>query len=387
MKLIQDDDKCTGCAACINICPKDAINMVMREGFYYPQIDEQKCIECDMCKKYCPVSDEYSVMEKELVGYAAKTRDNIREKCSSGGVFSKIAEYVLENDGYICGAAYDRDFNVRHKLINQKKALYELLGSKYVQSEIGFVFREIEERLKENKMVLFSGTPCQTHGLKRYLGNDYENLICVDLICHGVPSPVMWKKYLDEVMNKKKNLVEINMRDKCSGWLEANFSYRFSYADGVDICLHNSKVPYQKCFVGDIALRESCYKCKYRKHFHPQTDIVIGDFWGIEIMYPELCDEKGVSIAYACSEKGEHILHKADLLLDEVDLYRVLENNAGALKNPPISRHRLKKYFMKLMIDSSFVYAYRMIKIPLLGAKVSDRIINVLESAREKCKF
>lgn len=199
--MIQLDKKqtCTGCHACAAKCPKQCIKMISdTEGFWYPQIDEEECINCGLCERVCPIitpikfEDPFSPM-----AYACYNRDEkVRLASSSGGIFTLIAEAVLKQGGVVFGAGFDEDFNVCHQCVERVEDLDKLRMSKYVQSKIGETYREAENFLKENRLVLFTGTPCQIGGLKAYLGKSYDNLITQDIICHGVPSPMVWEDYL-----------------------------------------------------------------------------------------------------------------------------------------------------------------------------------------------
>ena len=216
-------DQCTGCEACANICPKDCISMVENaEGFLFPKIDSGKCVGCELCEKACPVLSPIPIhkTQEDVKVYALIHKDeDVRSHSSSGGAFSAIADFVLEQGGVVFGAAFDENFEVHHICVDKPEDLYKLRGSKYVQSRIGDAYRQAKEKLQQGRLVFFTGTACQTSGLLGFLGRDYENLITQDLICHGVPSPLAWRKYIQLNRRWAKSEVEhIFFRDKIFGW-------------------------------------------------------------------------------------------------------------------------------------------------------------------------
>ena len=210
--LSTKTDECVGCGACENVCPVKAISMQENEeGFLYPVVDSDLCVSCNKCNHVCPVqkNEKKAVVSK---AYAAWNKDDaILRGSSSGGVFSILAQYVLRKGGVVCGAAFDEGNVVKHILVENAADLEKLRGSKYVQSEIGHIFVQIKDLLKSGRQVLFSGTPCQVAGLNSYLEKDFDNLLTVDVACHGVPSPKVWQKYIFEL---GKDVSQFNFRDK-----------------------------------------------------------------------------------------------------------------------------------------------------------------------------
>lgn len=215
----NDKQNCCGCSACYNICPTNCIQMIEdAEGFIYPKIDEKSCIDCKLCKIVCPVLNGKE-QTKMPVFYGSKNKDNeIRLKSSSGGIFFSIAEYVISNGGMVFGAAFDNNMALEHIEVENVEGIYKLMGSKYLQSNIKNTYVRAEQYLKDNKIVLFTGTPCQISGLKTFLQKDYENLYLVDVVCHGVPSPKVFREYMKELnaINKSK-IKDIHFRDKRLG--------------------------------------------------------------------------------------------------------------------------------------------------------------------------
>lgn len=328
---------CTGCHACVSICPKKYILMKdAGEGFLFPIIDTEKCIHCNQCERVCPIlQDESQSSNTQTFAIKSKEEDE-RRKSTSGGVFPLLAEQVLDKEGVVFGAAYDENFAVKHIAVTDRTKLPLLQGAKYVQSTIGNCFIEAEKELKSGRHVLFSGTPCQCAGLKSFLKKDYANLITVDLICHGVPSPKLWQDYIDYRSareNNGKRPLKINMRSKVSGWSRYGYSTEFNYGHGKITQIHNSQDLFMKAFVGNICLRTSCSKCK-AKGVERCTDFTLGDYWGIWNQHPEFDDNKGTSVVFVHSPKGmallEQIQDKMECLkVDVEDAYR--EN--GSLVN------------------------------------------------------
>lgn len=303
---------CTGCHACASICPKKCIVMKdAGEGFLFPVIDLESCVQCGRCKNVCPVLHEQK-KSTHTQAFAMKSRDeNERKNSTSGGVFSLIAKRVIDEGGIVYGAAYDENFSVRHISVEDDGRLTFLQGAKYVQSTIGTTFMEIEKELKRGRQVLFSGTPCQCVGLKAFLGKEYDNLLTVDLICHGVPSPKVWQTYIDYRSGKENNgkrPVKINMRSKASGW--SKYSAEFDYGEGNITRVQNNQDLFIRAFIGNICLRGSCSDCA-AKGVERCTDLTLGDYWGVWNQHPEFDDNKGVSIVFVHSEKGKNALQRA----------------------------------------------------------------------------
>lgn len=296
-------EKCTGCAACYNICPFKAIKMEYdNEGFLYPKINERTCRKCGLCKKVCPevVFCDASTPIQSL--FAKYKDDNIRLKSTSGGVFSALAEYVLNKNGIVYGAAFNEKFTVYHKFISKIQNIDELRGSKYTQSEIGYTFCEIKKYLDNNIWVLFTGTPCQCSGLKNYLRKDYSKLIVCDLVCYGVPSPKIFKEFINYIENKYHDKVKKYVfRDKENGWSKGKS--KITLLNGKDIKNPYVLHTFDELFWSNLILRPSCYNCKYHS-LDRYGDVTIGDFWGIDLIDSTLNDEKGISLVFLNTLKG-----------------------------------------------------------------------------------
>ena len=312
LAMFQIPLTCTGCHACASICPKECIVMKdTGEGFLFPVVDLESCVQCGRCEKVCPVLHEQK-KSTHTQAFAMKSKDeDERRNSTSGGVFSLIAKQVIDAGGIVYGAAYDDNFSVRHISIEDDGRLTFLQGAKYVQSVIGTTFMEIEKELKRGRQVLFSGTPCQCVALKAFLGKEYDNLLTVDLICHGVSSPKVWQTYIDYRSGKENNgkrPVKINMRSKASGW--SRYSTEFDYGEGKITRIQNNQDSFIRAFIGNICLRGSCSDC-VAKGVERCTDLTLGDYWGVWNQNPEFNDDKGVSIVFAHSEKGKKALQQA----------------------------------------------------------------------------
>lgn len=308
--MLPKSDMCTGCGACSAACPKDCIRMKAdAEGFLYPRIDLTRCVDCRKCEKVCPV-----VHKPETVGdpqfYAAKNLDSdVRQQSSSGGVFTALAAAVLQKGGAVCAAVYNEEYAVEHRIAYTVEELASMRGAKYSQSHAGHLFRQLKELLNGSTPVMFVGTPCQCAGLKAYLGREYEHLLLVDMICHGVPAPTAWKNYVNQrekTDSDGSRIASIDQRDKSTGWSSYAYSVTFRYANGNVYSVHQGADPYMKGFVGDLYLRPSCSGCSF-KGVSRCSDLTMGDCWGIWDSHPEFDDNKGTSLLLIQSEKGQQM--------------------------------------------------------------------------------
>jgi len=320
---IKNKKKCTGCSACCSICPTKAISMLEdNEGFVYPVIDEAKCIKCGACKKICPCLNNIESTNFDvptvLAAWSLDSRN--KETSSSGGCFYELAKYVINQGGLVVGAAFDEDLNVVHKVVDNIVGLNELKGSKYVQSRIGDCYIKVKKYLDEYKKVLFVGTPCQVAGLYAFLkNNQYDNLYTADLICHGVPSTKVYRKYLEELSKKYKSKpISLTFRDKSSGWKRYKFKINFENKQYIKSASYDI---YMRAFLSNICLRPSCYECKFSK-LPRVADITLGDFWGIENIDAKLDDDTGTSELVINSQKGKEMLSNVEdnIFVKEVKL-------------------------------------------------------------------
>lgn len=303
--LFENKADCCGCSACYSACPIKAISMVEdEEGFLYPHINNSKCIDCGLCIKMCPNINK-NECGKTSSFYAVKHKqEDIRSVSSSGGIFSAMAQTIISSGGVVYGATYDKMFSVRH-LRTTDEDWTRLRTSKYVQSDMGDNFVDVKEDLLRGNEVLFTGTPCQIAGLKNYLSDvDTDKLITSDLVCHGVPSPGIWREYLEYISKKTKSTIgKVNFRNKNGcGW--HNSTIKIESTNG-DVLLDESKSQdfFYRLFFNHLILRPCCYSCQYA-NLNRVGDITIGDYWGIENHYPEFDDDRGVSLVMINTDKG-----------------------------------------------------------------------------------
>lgn len=341
---IVDNKDCTGCWGCANICPKSCITMkTNKEGFDYPIVNEDDCIKCKKCIDACPILHK-SEVDNNPIAYACFNKDEeVRRESSSGGIFTLIATNIIEDNGVVFGARFNDLFEVEHNYIESVEDIKVFRGSKYVQSKMGYTFTKVKKFLEDGRKVLFSGTPCQVGGLKSFLGKEYENLICIDIICHGVPSPLAWKKYKNEISSGKK-ITDVSFRDKTYGWKD--YSFRVDFEDGTRYFEKGAENKYIRGFIGDIYLRNSCYQCKF-KTLHRQSDLTLADFWGIENINKDMDDGKGTSFIIVNSEKGNHILQrtKGQIEVEKTDLEESIKYNMSAVRAS--YRNTRREYFFR----------------------------------------
>lgn len=300
--------QCYGCSACQHICPVQAIEMKADdEGFYYPVVDEEKCINCGKCRKGCP-----GINEKDMSGtaspdcYALWAEDRVRMGSSSGGAFTLLAKAILEEEGVVCGVAMDEKFYVHHIIVDSVNDLEPLRGSKYVQSDLEDNFPKIKAYLEQGRKVMFVGTPCQVAGLKSYLQGNTENLLAVDLVCHGPTSQMVLDRYLEESFGKE-NIKRIKFRPKNYGYNGTTLEVLLN--DGQKYMGSGNLDPFEKGCYRSLMLRRTCQDCKFAE-IPRQGDLTIGDFWGIGLYKEELNDGRGTSVVLVNNEKGQEYLKK-----------------------------------------------------------------------------
>lgn len=341
MIRIREKHSCCGCQACAQICPKGCITMTADgEGFLYPVVDEAACVQCGLCEKVCPVLHTTEKKKNLPKAYAAYNLDeDVRLASSSGGVFTLLAEYVLGQDGIIYGAAMD-GIRVKHVRVADREDLQLLRGSKYVQSDIGQTYIQAKDDLDAGKTVLFTGTPCQIEGLKMYLRKGYETLITMDIICHGVPSPMVWEKYV-ALQEKEAGASATRMffRHKKYGWKD--FAMLLKFANKTEyVCRHGEDL-FMKAFLYDLCLRPSCYQCSFKKE-NRVSDITVADFWGIDEVCLEMDDDKGTSLVMVHTERGSEIFNRLfeKMRCREVDFTEATRYNLAMIRSVAMPKHR-----------------------------------------------
>ena len=329
MIKITDPKQCCGCTACASICSHNAITMQPDNlGFLYPIVDNDKCVDCGLCEKVCAFNDNYDKSQnlQKLDTYAVRHKDiHEVETSRSGAAFIAISDYILDNGGIVYGVGYKNHFRVVHKRATTKEERNEFKGSKYVQSDINGVFHQIKKDLNDGLTVLFSGTPCQTAGLNSYIGKKLrKNLILVDIVCHGVPSPFIWSDYLKYIEKKQgSKIYSVNFRDKNKfGWKAHKETFRF-------INKEISTRSFTFLFYKNIMMRHSCGVCHYCNTCRP-SDITLADFWGWEKTNFNLnADNKGVSLLLINTPKGQEIFNNVKDMMNtmSVQLQKALQPN------------------------------------------------------------
>ncbi len=355
MIVIKDKKRCCGCYACANVCPKSCISMKRdEEGFSYPEVDVSRCVNCGVCERVCPVLNPFAPLpDAELDALPAHALrindDSVFMDSSSGGVFSAFAMHVISKGGVVFGAAWAPDWTVRHAFAETEGSLAKFRGSKYLQSEIGDCYKVAKKFLSGGRLVLFSGTPCQIAGLKRYIGREPENLITIDIACAGVPSPEVWESCLADMTGGKIfGLKGVKFRKKLDvgGRLDSRV-FSLEFEDGEVRYMPYSEVPYLNLFGRNLVMRPSCHACAF-KWLRSGSDIILGDFWGIEKFVETANAVEGVSLAVAKTPKGHALLD--GLMPEFTGIYtakfgEVVELSAGICKTAP--EHPERDLFFK----------------------------------------
>ena len=340
---ITDKDNCTGCRSCELACPKNCIQMSPDdEGFLYPTVDKSNCIDCGLCDKICHMQKE-SDSTKDFGGeifVGINNNESERLTSSSGGIFSLLAKRVFSLGGVVYGVGFDSDFNVIHKRCDSISSIGELRGSKYVQSDLSDTFALAKKDLTNGIVVLFTGTPCQIGALKSYLGKEYENLYTQSFICHGVPSPLVWRKFVDYVSSSEnKKIKKISFRDKTYGW--KRFSMKIVFEDDTSIVKTLDKDIYLQLFLKNTCLRPSCHDCHYKTfEAHSLSDITLADWWGMpQGILPPAEDDKGASIIIANTPKGKQLLDSVndDITLASASYEQTVSRNSAYSYSVPIT--------------------------------------------------
>lgn len=400
MIKITKKENCVGCNACVQRCPRQCISMVNDEqGFFYPKVEVSLCIECGLCEKVCPVINQYEPRDP-ISTYAAKNNDEeIKLNSSSGGVFYALAKSIIDEGGVVFGVRFDSKWEVVHDYTEKIEGIRAFQTSKYVQSRIGETYLEAERFLKNGRKVLFTGTPCQIAGLKLFLRKEYDNLLTVDVACHGTPSPLVWRQYLEYITrpngtlnntvspsnynhyNDIHKISSISFRDKRIGWEKYGFSIHYATPKCVKNSDSQSTIseqgekntdffqPHQEnlfmqCFLKDLCLRPSCYECPF-KCGKSHSDITLADFWGIQNAYTELYKKGYYSLVLQGTSK---------VLLDRINISKeFVDINIAVSKNPAIIRNVVKpKLYNQFWIEFE---RHGIIAIQLILNKMRPSII------------
>lgn len=370
--------ECNGCHSCTNICPKKCISMVTdNEGFWYPKIDTKKCIDCNLCEKVCPIINIPEKEEYEVRGYACKNKyEEIRKDSSSGGIFTLLIENIIEQQGVVFGASFDENLNVRHMYAETLHECAKFRGSKYVQSKIGDTYTIAKKFLNEGRMVLFSGTQCQIKGLNLFLRGKYKNLITCEIVCHGVPSPMIFEFYKKNLVKRyNSNIKEIRFRDKSLGWKK--FSFMSKFEDGEIYSNPLNEDIYMKGFLKNLYLRPSCYECT-SKNYTSNSDLTLADYWGVENIHSQFKDDKGTSLVIVNTKKGEKILSKINGNMDviETDLQYATKHNPCIIKPVQYNKRR-KNFFNEVNEENLEQIIKKYTKISFIK-KIKGKVRNVL---------
>ncbi len=398
VKHIEVDikEECCGCTACKNICPVNAIEMKEdKEGFLYPIVNEEKCIKCELCKKVCPVLNIKNETKEQHAYIFQNANDDVRRQSTSGGAFSAIAEKIIDKNGIVYGVIFDKDFNVIHKGIENKGELYKFRNSKYVQSNLNNVFKEVKENLEKDRWVCFSGTSCQIEGLKNFLRKQYEKLLLVDVVCRAVPSPLIWKKYLKLKKQENGDVSKIYFRDKLYGYKYSNFSV---YDSQNNLRYHNGveSDPYLRAFFSNICDRPSCYNCKFKK-LNRESDITLWDCFNVEKYNSKLDDDKGTTRILANTVKGKRFVEELGVThnLEEIDVELATKNFLAMFQSVKYNSERSdffedvgkleeKELFTKYFSDNITVKSERIIRKLLLKTGIYKKILNLGKKIRKR---
>ena len=350
--MLPEHDQCSGCGSCAAVCPKNCITMTSdREGFRYPVIDGAQCIHCGACERVCSVEHHPPVSGHTAAFAVQNTDEEVRRESSSGGVFSALAMDTLAQGGWVCAAVYDADFQVCHELTNSPERIAAMRGAKYTQSRGEHCFPRIRELLKQQIPVLFVGTPCQCAALRAFLGGNDPRLLLVDMVCHGVPSPKVWQKYLRECRDADPSggkLLAVNLRDKSTGWSRYNYSVSLTYEPDVRVIRPQRQDIFMRGFVSNLYLRPSCADCA-SKGVQRCSDLTLGDYWGIWDQHPEFDDDRGTSLLLVHTDRGQRAWKQveAGFRVCAVTCEDALAQNPSALQSSAPHSNR-EQFFRQL---------------------------------------
>ena len=330
---IKNKQDCCGCSACEQVCHVNAIEMKMNEeGFYYPQVNKSLCVNCDKCKRVCPIRQGSPERKVEPKVYVCQNKSlHTRLDSTSGGVFSALAQFVLEKDGVVFGAVLNDHFVVQHESVTSEEGLHRIRGSKYVQSKINDSYKQVKEYLNGNRYVLFTGTPCQIAALCSYLGKEYEKLLLMDIVCYSISSPGVWKQYLQHLQKIGKininQVSDMRFRDKSKYGYEYTLMTFYDHRKNVLYASGPESNQMLRSFVSNTSTRPSCYECKFKGTIR-QSDFTAWDCYNIYKYDQTLDDNKGSSHVMVNSEKGLRLLNELSEYLNsfEVDPHKAISS-------------------------------------------------------------
>lgn len=373
MLPFQKKAQCSGCTACYAACPVSCITMVAdEEGFDYPSVDSGKCTDCGLCQKVCPARHSTKNTSEPLVFACWYKNDDVRKVSSSGGIFTLLAEQFLQSGGVVFGAAFDENCEVIHTYIEKKEDIDKLRRSKYVQSSLGDTFHGVKRLLSERRKVLFTGTPCQVSGLNNFLGKDYDNLLLVDIVCHGVPSPAVFRSYRREREQQYgAKITECSFRDKPFGWNPA-LHMMMKMSNGEKYSSLLSEDPYGEGFLRNLFLRPACHHC-FANNFRSGSDITLGDYWGINEVHLRFDDKKGTTVAIIKTEKGKKVW--SGLQPKIKSRHSSLEK---ALPGNPCIRHSVAEHPNRAPFFADFASKKETAVIPLIEKYLGRNDVGIL---------
>ena len=397
--ILCERKDCIGCFACLQSCKQKAISIENSDdGFLYPVINHAKCVNCGVCSRSCPIislNPPYKYNHESPCYSAYHKEVGVRMKSSSGGLFYTLATNVIEKGGCVYGAGWMDDMVLRHQKAEDKDSLMKLMRSKYVQSDTSEVYQDVREELKSGREILFSGTPCQVAALKSFLGNkEYPQLLTVDVICQGVPSPVIFRKYLDAQEEKYgSKVVDVVFRTKEKGWRCGLLLLLLLLADGREIELKYKKNDYYHAFLKNYFLRESCYSCQFKQcNKGCFSDITLADFWRIGTVVPFKCEsyDKGVSAVLTNTEKGKKSFDEIkEFLVWEHRTFGEFSTNGGlSIASCPPRQKEATKAAMNRGMDEVqseyFPYTWRAYLSDLLNMHLSYKTIQNIKKWTRK---
>lgn len=396
---IKDKENCTSCFACYNVCPVNAIEMVEdSEGFKYPKVNKEKCINCGLCDRTCPVfnkkvKEEYFKRPKVIAAYSKN--NHIRLDSTSGGIFSELAKKIYDDGGYVCGAIYNKEWGVEHIVSETIDDLDNLRSSKYLQSDMNSNLKRIKELLEKGKKVLICGSPCQISGLHNFLQKDYENLYTLDFICRGMNSPKIFKGYIKYLEQKYKSKAQkVKFKNKIHGW--HNFSTKVDFENGKSYIGGRYEDTFMIGYLRYNAfMRPSCYNCKF-KGLPRNADITLADFWGIERINPKMDQNKGTSMLYINSDKGQKLFNaiKDNLIFEEIESKEVFNENTSMKESVAMTDERkgvfenIDKLSYKELSDKYFPEPslLKKVKIKIRHNRAVVKVKNILRKTYKKIR-